>query len=249
MTYKVIFLRHGQSQWNLENRFTGWTDVPLSDKGVEEARAAGKLLKAEGFSFDAAYTSTLKRAIKTLWLVLEEMDEMWIPVTKDWHLNERHYGALQGYNKAEMAEKVGEAQVKVWRRSYDVPPPALEADDPRYPGSDPRYKNLTAAELPLTECLKDTVARVLPYWNDVICPEIRAGKSLIIAAHGNSLRALIKYLDNVSDEEIIGLNIPTGIPLLYELDKNMRPVSHRYLGDEEAAKAAAEAVANQAKKK
>jgi 2,3-bisphosphoglycerate-dependent phosphoglycerate mutase len=249
MTYKVIFLRHGQSQWNLENRFTGWTDVPLSDKGVEEARAAGKLLKAEGFSFDAAYTSTLKRAIKTLWLVLEEMDEMWIPVTKDWHLNERHYGALQGYNKAEMAEKVGEAQVKVWRRSYDVPPPALEADDPRYPGSDPRYKNLTAAELPLTECLKDTVERVLPYWNDVICPEIRAGKSLIIAAHGNSLRALIKYLDNVSDEEIIGLNIPTGIPLLYELDENMRPVSHRYLGDEEAAKAAAEAVANQAKKK
>ena len=249
MTYKVIFLRHGQSQWNLENRFTGWTDVPLSDKGVEEARAAGKLLKAEGFSFDAAYTSTLKRAIKTLWLVLEEMDEMWIPVTKDWHLNERHYGALQGYNKAEMAEKVGEAQVKVWLRSYDVPPPALEADDPRYPGSDPRYKNLTAAELPLTECLKDTVERVLPYWNDVICPELRAGKSLIIAAHGNSLRALIKYLDNVSDEEIIGLNIPTGIPLLYELDENMRPVSHRYLGDEEAAKAAAEAVANQAKKK
>ena len=177
MTYKVIFLRHGQSQWNLENRFTGWPDVPLSDKGVEEARAAGKLLKEEGFSFDAAYTSTLKRAIKTLWLVLEEMDQMWIPVTKDWRLNERHYGALQGYNKAEMAEKVGEAQVKVWRRSYDVPPPALTADDPRYPGSDPRYKNLSAAELPLTECLKDTVARVLPYWNDVICPQIRAGKS------------------------------------------------------------------------
>ena len=249
MTYKVIFLRHGQSQWNLENRFTGWTDVPLSDKGVEEARAAGKLLKEEGFSFDAAYTSTLKRAIKTLWLVLEEMDQMWIPVTKDWRLNERHYGALQGYNKAEMAEKVGEAQVKVWRRSYDVPPPALTADDPRYPGSDPRYKNLSAAELPLTECLKDTVARVLPYWNDVICPQIRAGKSLIIAAHGNSLRALIKYLDNISDEEIIGLNIPTGIPLLYELGDDLRPVSHRYLGDEEAAKAAAEAVANQAKKK
>ena len=249
MTYKVIFLRHGQSQWNLENRFTGWTDVPLSDKGVEEARAAGKLLKEEGFSFDAAYTSTLKRAIKTLWLVLEEMDQMWIPVTKDWRLNERHYGALQGYNKTEMAEKVGEAQVKVWRRSYDVPPPALTADDPRYPGSDPRYKNLSAAELPLTECLKDTVARVLPYWNDVICPQIRAGKSLIIAAHGNSLRALIKYLDNVSDEEIIGLNIPTGIPLLYELGDDLRPVSHRYLGDEEAAKAAAEAVANQAKMK
>lgn len=249
MTYKIIFLRHGQSQWNLENRFTGWTDVPLSEKGVEEARAAGRLLKAEGFSFDAAYTSTLKRAIKTLWLVLEEMDEMWIPVVKNWRLNERHYGALQGYNKAEMAEKVGEAKVKLWRRSYDVPPPALEADDPRYPGSDPRYKDLTAEELPLTECLKDTVARVLPYWNDVICPDIRAGKSLIIAAHGNSLRALIKYLDDVSDEEIIGLNIPTGIPLLYELGDDLRPLSHRYLGDEEAAKAAAEAVANQAKKK
>lgn len=249
MTYKVIFLRHGQSQWNLENRFTGWTDVPLSEKGMEEARAAGRLLKEEGFSFDVAYTSTLKRAIKTLWLVLEEMDEMWIPVVKDWHLNERHYGALQGYNKAEMAEKVGEAQVKLWRRSYDVPPPALEPDDPRYPGAEPRYKNLTPAELPLTECLKDTVARVLPYWNNVICPEIRAGKSLIIAAHGNSLRALVKHLDNVSDDEIVGLNIPTGIPLMYELDDDMRPVSHRYLGDQEAAKAAAEAVANQAKKK
>lgn len=249
MTYKVIFLRHGQSQWNLENRFTGWTDVPLSEKGMEEARAAGRLLKEEGFSFDVAYTSTLKRAIKTLWLVLEEMDEMWIPVVKDWHLNERHYGALQGYNKAEMAEKVGEAQVKLWRRSYDVPPPALEPDDPRYPGAEPRYKNLTPAELPLTECLKDTVARVLPYWNNVICPEIRAGKSLIIAAHGNSLRALVKHLDNVSDDEIVGLNIPTGIPLMYELDDDMRPISHRYLGDQEAAKAAAEAVANQAKKK
>ena len=248
MTYKVIFLRHGQSQWNLENRFTGWTDVPLSDKGVEEARAAGKLLKAEGFSFDAAYTSTLKRAIKTLWLVLEEMDEMWIPVTKDWHLNERHYGALQGYNKAEMAEKVGEAQVKVWRRSYDVPPPALEADDPRYPGSDPRYKNLTAAELPLTECLKDTVARVLPYWNDVICPEIRAGKSLIIAAHGNSLRALVKYLDNLTPEEILEVNIPTGTPLVYEFDENFKVIKHYYLGDQEAIKAKMQAVANQGKK-
>lgn len=249
MTYKIIFLRHGQSQWNLENRFTGWTDVPLSEKGVEEARAAGRLLKAEGFSFDAAYTSTLKRAIKTLWLVLEEMDEMWIPVVKNWRLNERHYGALQGYNKAEMAAKVGEAKVKLWRRSYDVPPPALEADDPRYPGSDPRYRTLSADELPLTECLKDTVDRVLPYWNGVICPDIRAGKSLIVAAHGNSLRALIKYLDNVSDEEIVGLNIPTGIPLLYELGDDLRPLSHRYLGDPEAAKAAAEAVANQAKRK
>lgn len=249
MSYKIIFLRHGESEWNKENRFTGWTDVPLSDKGVEEAKAAGRLLKDEGFSFDAAYTSCLKRAIKTLDLVLEEMDLMWIPVVKDWHLNERHYGALQGFNKAEMAEKVGEAKVKLWRRSYDVPPPALTADDPRYPGSDPRYKDLTSAELPLTECLKDTVARVLPYWSNVLCPEIRSGKKLIVVAHGNSLRALIKYLDNVSDEEIIGLNIPTGIPLMYELDDVLKPISHRYLGDEEAAKAAAEAVANQAKKK
>ncbi len=248
MSYKVIFLRHGESQWNKENRFTGWTDVPLSEKGIEEARNAGRLLKEEGFSFDVAYTSSLKRAIKTLFLVLEEMDELWIPVIKDWRLNERHYGGLQGYNKAEMAERVGEAQVKLWRRSYDVPPPALTADDPRYPGSDPRYAHLTPEELPLTECLKDTVARVLPYWESVICPEIKSGKSLIVAAHGNSLRALIKSLDNVSDEDIVGLNIPTGIPLLYELDENMRPISHRYLGDAEAAKAAAEAVANQAKK-
>lgn len=249
MTYKVILIRHGQSAWNKENRFTGWTDVPLSEQGINEALQAGKLLKEEGFVFDVAYTSTLKRAIKTLWIVLEELDQMWIPVVKDWHLNERHYGALQGYNKAEMAERVGEAQVKLWRRSYDVPPPALTADDPRYPGSDPRYAKLSADELPLTECLKDTVARVLPYWNNVICPDIKAGKQVIIAAHGNSLRALVKYLDNISDQDIVGLNIPTGIPLLYELDENLRPVSHRYLGDQEAAKAAAEAVANQAKKK
>lgn len=249
MTYKVVFLRHGQSQWNLENRFTGWTDVPLSEKGIAEARAAGRLLKQEGFEFDKAYTSVLQRAIKTLWLVLEEMDEIWIPVIRDWHLNERHYGALQGFNKAEMAAKVGEAQVKVWRRSYDVPPPALEADDPRYPGKERRYASLKVTELPLTECLKDTVARVLPYWDNVICPDIRAGKRLIVVAHGNSLRALVKQLDNVSDEDIIGLNIPTGVPLLYELDENMRPISHRYLGDQETIKAAAAAVANQGKAK
>lgn len=249
MTYKVVFLRHGQSQWNLENRFTGWTDVPLSEKGIAEARAAGRLLKQEGFEFDKAYTSVLQRAIKTLWLILEEMDEIWIPVIRDWHLNERHYGALQGFNKAEMAAKVGEAQVKVWRRSYDVPPPALEADDPRYPGKERRYASLKVTELPLTECLKDTVARVLPYWDNVICPDIRAGKRLIVVAHGNSLRALVKQLDNVSDEDIIGLNIPTGVPLLYELDENMRPISHRYLGDQETIKAAAAAVANQGKAK
>ena len=249
MTYKVVLLRHGQSQWNLENRFTGWTDVRLSEKGMEEARSAGKLMKDEGFEFDLAYTSVLSRAIMTLWLALDEMDEMWVPVIRDWHLNERHYGGLQGYNKAEMAAQVGEAQVKIWRRSYDVPPPALEANDPRYPGNDRRYANLSKEELPLTECLKDTVERVVPYWENVICPEIRAGKRVIIVAHGNSLRGLVKHLDNVSDEDIIGLNIPTGIPLLYELDENMRPVSHRYLGDEEAAKAAAEAVANQGKAK
>ena len=248
MTYKIILLRHGESQWNRENRFTGWTDVPLSEKGIEEARSAGQLMREEGFVFDKAYTSCLKRAIKTLWLALEELDQMWIPVVKDWRLNERHYGALQGYNKAEMAEKAGEAQVKIWRRSYDVPPPPLTRDDPRYPGNDPRYLNLSPAELPLSECLKDTVARVLPYWNEVICPEIAAGRRLIVAAHGNSLRALIKYLEGVGDEAIVGLNIPTGIPLLYELDENLRPVSHRYLGDPEAAKVAAEAVANQARR-
>ena len=249
MVYKVILLRHGESQWNRENRFTGWTDVPLTEKGMEEARNAGRLMKEEGFCFDIAYTSCLKRAIKTLWLALEEMDQMWIPVVKNWHLNERHYGDLQGYNKAEMAERVGEAQVKIWRRSYDVPPPALKAGDPRYPGADPRYSSLDQKALPHTECLKDTVARVLPYWNDVICPDIRQGKSVIIAAHGNSLRALIKHLDRVSDSDIVGLNIPTGIPLLYELDENLQAVSHRYLGVEEAARAAAEAVANQAKKR
>jgi 2,3-bisphosphoglycerate-dependent phosphoglycerate mutase len=249
MTHKVVFLRHGESLWNRENRFTGWTDVPLSDKGTDEARSAGKLLNVEGFKFDMAYTSCLKRAIKTLWIVLEEMDQMWIPVIKDWRLNERHYGALQGYNKAEMAERVGEAQVKLWRRSYDVPPPALTREDPRYPGKDPRYAGLTDSEVPLTECLKDTVKRVLPYWQQVICPQIKEGKTVLVTAHGNSLRALVKCLDGIADNDIVGLNIPTGVPLVYELDENLSPISHRYLGDPEAVRAAAEAVANQGKKK
>ncbi|MGI6075597.1 MAG: 2,3-diphosphoglycerate-dependent phosphoglycerate mutase [Pyramidobacter sp.] len=249
MSYKVVFLRHGESQWNRENRFTGWTDVPLSEKGIQEARQAGELLKAEGFAFDLGYTSCLKRAIKTLWLVLEELDEMWIPVVKDWRLNERHYGALQGFNKAEMAERVGEAKVKIWRRSYDVPPPPLSEDDPRSPRNDRRYAGLTASEIPLTECLKDTVKRVLPYWNDVVCPEIKKGKNVIVTAHGNSLRALVKCLDAISDDDIVSVNIPTGVPLVYELDENLKPISRRYLGDEKAVKAAAEAVANQAKKR
>lgn len=249
MTYKIILLRHGESQWNKENRFTGWTDVPLSEKGIREARSAGQLMRKEGFVFDKAYTSCLKRAIKTLWLALEELDQMWIPVVKDWHLNERHYGALQGYNKAAMAQKMGEAQVRLWRRSYNVPPPPLMPDDPRSPANDPRYAGLNPAVLPLTECLKNTVARVLPYWNEVISPDIKSGQRLIVAAHGNTLRALVRYLDGIGDEEIVGLNIPTGIPLLYELDGELRPISHRYLGDPEAARAAAEAVANQAREK
>jgi 2,3-bisphosphoglycerate-dependent phosphoglycerate mutase len=249
MSHKVVFLRHGESLWNKENRFTGWTDVPLSDRGAAEACSAGRLLKAEGFEFDLAYTSRLKRAIKTLWIVLEEMDQMWIPVIKDWRLNERHYGALQGYNKAEMAERVGEAQVKLWRRSYDVQPPALTRDDPRYPGRDPRYADLSADDLPLTECLKDTVRRVLPYWEQEICPQIKAGKCVLVTAHGNSLRALVKCLDGIADKDIVGLNIPTGIPLVYELDDALHPISHRYLGNPEAVRAAAEAVANQAKRK
>lgn len=245
----VVLLRHGQSQWNLENRFTGWTDVDLSDLGREEARKAGELLKAEGFSFDVAYTSVLKRAIRTLWITLDQLDLMWIPVHHSWRLNERHYGALQGLDKAETAAKYGDEQVKIWRRSYDIPPPALEAADPRFPGSDPRYAHLSKEELPLTECLKDTVARFVPYWEQVIAPEIRAGKKVIIAAHGNSLRALVKYLDDLSDEEIVDLNIPTGIPLVYELDDALKAISHRYLGDpEEIAKAAA-AVAAQGKAK
>ena len=247
--YKVVLLRHGESEWNKENRFTGWKDVGLSEKGVLEAHEAGKTLKADGYTFDMAFTSVLKRAIKTLWITLEELDLMWIPVTRSWRLNERHYGALQGLNKAETAEKYGDEQVLVWRRSYDTPPPALTKEDERWPGHDPRYKDLSADDVPLTECLKDTVARFLPYWNDVISPEIKKGKKVVIAAHGNSLRALVKYLDDISDEEITKLNIPTGIPLVYELDENLKPIKSYYLGDQEKIKAAAEAVANQAKKK
>ena len=247
--YKVVLLRHGESAWNKENRFTGWTDVDLSEKGLEEAKEAGSVLKAEGFVFDLAYTSVLKRAIRTLWLTLDGMDLMWIPVVRDWRLNERHYGALQGLNKGETAAKFGEDQVKVWRRSYDIPPPALEKSDPRYPGSDPRYKGLSEKELPLTECLKDTVIRFLPCWHNAIAPEIRAGKKVLIAAHGNSLRALVKYLDNVSDSEIVALNIPTGMPLVYELDAGLKPIRSYYLGDPEKVKAAMEAVAAQGKVK
>ncbi|MEJ5203647.1 MAG: 2,3-diphosphoglycerate-dependent phosphoglycerate mutase, partial [Anaerolineales bacterium] len=221
---KVVLLRHGESEWNKENRFTGWTDVDLSERGIAEAIQAGKTLKEAGYIFDLAYTSVLKRAIRTLWLVLDQMDLMWIPVKNSWRLNERHYGALQGLNKAEMAAKFGEEQVHIWRRSYDVRPPALEKTDERYPGNDPRYKDLSEDELPLTECLKDTVARFLPYWHEEIAPTIRTGKRVLIAAHGNSLRALVKYLDNVPDDEIVGLNIPTGIPLVYELDENLKPI-------------------------
>ena len=247
--YKVVLLRHGESTWNMENRFTGWTDVPLSEKGTSEASAAGKLMKAEGFSFDMAFTSVLKRAIKTLWLALEEMDLMWIPVVNSWRLNERHYGALQGLNKAETAQKYGDEQVKIWRRSYDVRPPLLERSDERHPSRDPRYASLDPADQPDGECLADTVARAVPYWEGTIVPEIRAGKKIIVAAHGNSLRALVKYLDDVSEADILELNIPTGIPLVYELDANMRPISHRYLGDPEAIAKAAAAVAAQGKAK
>ena len=246
---KLVLIRHGESDWNRENRFTGWTDVDLSEKGLAEAHEGGLILKAEGYVFDVAYTSVLKRAIRTLWIVLDEMDLMWIPVYRTWRLNERHYGALQGLNKAETAEKFGEAQVKVWRRSYDVPPPALEPADPRYPGHDPRYQSLTPEELPLTECLKDTVARFLPYWHETVAPAVRRGQRVLIAAHGNSLRALVKYLDNVSDEEIVGLNIPTGVPLVYELDDYLKPIRHYYLGDPEKIKAAMDAVAAQGRKK
>jgi 2,3-bisphosphoglycerate-dependent phosphoglycerate mutase len=242
-------IRHGESTWNQENRFTGWTDVDLSPKGVAEAEKAGRLLKQEGYVFDVAYVSVLKRAIKTLNLVLEAMDQLWIPVHKEWRLNERHYGALQGLDKSETAAKHGEAQVKIWRRAYDIAPPPLEKSDPRYPGHDPRYAGLSEAELPLTECLKDTVARVLPLWETRIAPEIRAGKRVVIAAHGNSLRALVKYLDGVSDEAILELNIPTGMPLVYELDESLKPLKSYYVGDpEEVAKAMA-AVAAQGKAK
>jgi 2,3-bisphosphoglycerate-dependent phosphoglycerate mutase len=244
---KLVLIRHGESEWNRENRFTGWTDVDLSEKGRAEAHEAGRVLKAEGYTFDVAYTSVLKRAIRTLWIVQDEMDLMWIPVHRSWRLNERHYGALQGLNKAETAAKFGEAQVKIWRRSYDIRPPALTPDDERYPGYDPRYQNLLPSELPLTECLKDTVERFLPYWHRTIAPAVLDGQRVLIAAHGNSLRALVKYLDDVSEEAIVGLNIPTGMPLVYELDDALKPLRSDYLGDPEKVKAAMDAVAAQGK--
>ena len=247
--YKLVLLRHGESVWNKENRFTGWIDVGLSEKGVEEAKEAGRVLKGEGFAFDVAYTSVLKRAIKTLWLAQEEMDLMWIPVHHSWRLNERHYGALQGLNKAETVEKHGMDQVKIWRRSYDVPPPALTPDSPYYPGRDRRYAGVPKAELPLTECLKDVVARFLPYWHETLAPAVKTGQQVIIAAHGNSLRALVKFLDKIPDEEISGLNIPTGIPLVYELNDDLTPIKHYYLGDQEKIQAAIQSVADQLKKK
>ncbi len=245
--HKLVLLRHGESDWNRENRFTGWIDVDLSQQGRAEAKASAEILRAEGYTFDQAYCSVLKRAIRTLWIVLDEMNLMWIPVERSWRLNERHYGALQGLNKAETAAEFGEAQVKLWRRSYDVPPPPLEKTDPCFPGNDPRYKTLSPSELPLTECLKDTVARFLPYWHGAIAPAIQAGKKVIIAAHGNSLRALVKYLDDVSDQDIVELNIPTGVPLVYELDADLKPLKHYYLGDQAAVEAAMQAVANQGK--
>jgi 2,3-bisphosphoglycerate-dependent phosphoglycerate mutase len=246
---KLVLLRHGESTWNKENRFTGWTDVPLSNKGIKEATEAGKILMREGYLFDVAFTSVLQRAIKTLWITLEEMDLMWIPVYRSWRLNERHYGALQGFNKSETAEKHGMEQVKIWRRSYDIPPPALVGDDPRHPSKDPRYAGLKSSDLPLTESLKDTVARFLPYWHETISPVVRQGERVLIAAHGNSLRALVKFLDNVSEQKIVGLNIPTGIPLVYELDDDLMPLRSFYLGDPEVVKKAAEAVAEQLQKK
>ncbi len=245
---KIVLIRHGESTWNKENRFTGWTDVGLSEKGVDEAVQAGRTLLCEGYVFDVAYTSVLKRAIKTLWIVLEEMDLMWIPVHYSWRLNERHYGALQGLNKAEMVERHGMEQVQIWRRSYDIRPPALTPNDPRYDGKDPRYADLRPGEVPLTECLKDTVERFLPYWHETIAPTVKAGKRVVISAHGNSLRALVKYLDNVPDNVILGLNIPTGIPLVYELRDDLTPIRSYYLGDPEAVKKATQAVADQIKK-
>jgi len=247
--YKIVLLRHGESVWNQENRFTGWTDGGLTEKGYAEAVAAGQLLKKEGFAFDIAYTSVLRRAIKTLWTVLEEMDRMWIPVQHSWRLNERHYGALQGLNKAETATKFGDEQVLIWRRAYDTPPPPLPEDDPRLETGNPRYADLPPAQFPRTECLKDTVDRFLPYWHDTIAPAVKSGKKVIIAAHGNSLRALIKYLDKVSDADIVGLNIPTAQPLVYELDADLKPIRNYYLGDAAAIAAAMQAVANQGKAK
>jgi 2,3-bisphosphoglycerate-dependent phosphoglycerate mutase len=247
LMYKLVLLRHGESIWNKENRFTGWTDVDLSEKGITEARLAGKTLKQENYIFEVAYTSVLKRAIRTLWLVQEEMDLMWIPVFITWRLNERHYGSLQGLNKAEMAARFGEKQILIWRRSYDIQPPALTKDDSRYSGNDPRYKDVDEKDIPLTECLKDTVNRFLPYWHEVLAPAVKSGKRVLISAHGNSLRALVKYLDDVSETDIVGLNIPTGIPLVYELDDDLRPQQHYYLGSEEDIKKAMDVVAKQGK--
>jgi len=245
--YKLVLIRHGESTWNLENRFTGWTDVDLTPTGIEQAKTAGRLLKAEGFQFDVAYTSVLKRAIRTLYLALDEMDATWLPVVKSWRLNERHYGGLQGLNKADMAKQYGDEQVLIWRRSYDTPPPVLEANDPRSERSDPRYARLDPTQVPLTECLKDTVDRVMPFWNESMAPAIKAGKRIVVAAHGNSIRALVKYLDNIGDDDIVGVNIPNGIPLVYELDDNLKPIRHYYLGDAQAAAKAAAAVASQGK--
>jgi 2,3-bisphosphoglycerate-dependent phosphoglycerate mutase len=247
--HKLVLVRHGESTWNKENRFSGWTDVDLSEKGVDEAHEAGRTLRKEGYMFDVAYTSVLKRAIRTLWILLDELDQMWITVHNSWRLNERHYGALQGLNKAEMAAKYGEEQVLVWRRSYDVRPPTLELSDERYPGSDPRYRNVSKSDIPLCESLKDTVSRFLPYWHDTLAPAITSGKRVLIAAHGNSLRALVKYLDNLSETDIVKLNIPTGIPLVYELSENLKPIKHYYLGDEEKIRSAIESVAAQGKAK
>jgi 2,3-bisphosphoglycerate-dependent phosphoglycerate mutase len=244
---KLTLLRHGESLWNRENRFSGWTDVDLSSHGMVEAKEAGRTLKSEGYAFDVAFTSVLKRAVRTLWIVLDELDQMWIPIECSWRLNERHYGALQGLNKAETAKRFSEEQVLIWRRSYDIRPPALEKTDERYPGRDPRYRGLDDRNLPLTECLKDTVDRLLPYWHGSIAPLVKAGKNVIIVAHGNSLRALVKYLDHVSDKEIVAMNIPTGVPLVYELDKALQPVKHYYLGDPEAVARATKAVADQGK--
>jgi len=245
--YKIVFLRHGESIWNKENRFTGWTDVDLSEKGIHEAKEAARLLREDGYTFDIAFTSVLKRGIRTLWIVLDEMDLMWIPVHRSWRLNERHYGALQGFYKAKMAAEIGEEQVLIWRRSYDVPPPPLKTSDPRYPGNERKYAELTSDQIPLTECLKDTVHRVLPYWHETIAPTIKFGKKILISAHGNSLRAIVKYLDNISDEEILKLNIPTGVPLIYELDDDLKPIKHYYLGDPEKIKKAINKVAEQGK--
>jgi len=245
--HKLVLIRHGESTWNQENRFTGWTDVDLNEKGLREAKAAGELLKKEGYSFDRSFVSVLKRALRTNWMILDELDELWIPIERSWRLNERHYGSLQGLNKGETASKFGDHQTLIWRRSYDVPPPALEKSDERWPGHDRRYKNVSEDHLPLTECLKDTVNRVLPYWHHEIAPAVKRGEKVLVTAHGNTLRALVKYFDNLSEEEVLALNIPTGIPLVYELDNDLKPIRHYYLGDQEAIAAAAAAVASQGK--